>query len=138
MIFDLHCHTRFGSACSYMTPEEMVQQAVKVGLDPTGQQIESAVLAMGPVAPTPFRALEAEAFLCGKPARLEVLKEAARLVQQAGNPRDSVARASRAYRLALIPTLLINTLQTAVQRAQMAAGIELFVYDQGERDDTSK
>ena len=33
MIFDLHCHTRFGSACSYMTPEEMVQRAARVGLD---------------------------------------------------------------------------------------------------------
>lgn len=33
MIVDLHCHTRYGSPCSYMTPEEMLQQAVKVGLD---------------------------------------------------------------------------------------------------------
>lgn len=33
MIFDMHCHTRYGSSCSYMFPEEMVRQAVKVGLD---------------------------------------------------------------------------------------------------------
>ena len=33
MIFEMHTHTRFGSSCSYMTPEEMVQQAVDVGLD---------------------------------------------------------------------------------------------------------
>lgn len=33
MIFEMHTHTRFGSSCSYMTPEEMVKQAVKVGLD---------------------------------------------------------------------------------------------------------
>lgn len=33
MIFDMHCHTRYGSSCSYMSPEEMVRQAVRVGLD---------------------------------------------------------------------------------------------------------
>ncbi len=33
MILEMHCHTRYGSSCSYMSPEEMVQQAVKEGLD---------------------------------------------------------------------------------------------------------
>ena len=33
MIIDIHCHTRYGSSCSYMSPEEMLQQAVKVGLN---------------------------------------------------------------------------------------------------------
>ena len=33
MQIDFHCHTRFGSPCSYMTPDEMVQRAVDVGLD---------------------------------------------------------------------------------------------------------
>jgi len=33
MIFETHCHTRHGSACSYMSPDQMLEQAVKVGLD---------------------------------------------------------------------------------------------------------
>jgi predicted metal-dependent phosphoesterase TrpH len=33
MTFEMHCHTRHGSSCSYMTPEELVEQAVRVGLD---------------------------------------------------------------------------------------------------------
>ncbi|MBI4596057.1 MAG: PHP domain-containing protein [Candidatus Tectomicrobia bacterium] len=33
MILETHCHTRFGSACSYMSPEELVQQAKRLGLD---------------------------------------------------------------------------------------------------------
>lgn len=33
MIFEMHSHTRYGSSCSYMFPEEMVQQAVDAGLD---------------------------------------------------------------------------------------------------------
>jgi len=33
MIFETHCHTRYGSACSYMSPEDLLRQAIKVGLD---------------------------------------------------------------------------------------------------------
>lgn len=33
MIIDLHTHTRFGSSCSYMYPEEMAYQAKRLGLD---------------------------------------------------------------------------------------------------------
>lgn len=33
MIIDLHTHTRFGSSCSYMYPDEMARQAKRLGLD---------------------------------------------------------------------------------------------------------
>ncbi|MFQ5924719.1 MAG: CehA/McbA family metallohydrolase [Dehalococcoidia bacterium] len=33
MIIDLHTHTRFGSNCSYLHPEELVQRAKQLGLD---------------------------------------------------------------------------------------------------------
>jgi len=33
MIIDLHTHTRFGSNCSYLYPEELVQRAKRLGLD---------------------------------------------------------------------------------------------------------
>jgi len=33
MKLEMHCHTRFGSSCSYMMPEELVARAVEVGLD---------------------------------------------------------------------------------------------------------
>ena len=33
VILEMHCHTRFGSSCSYMSPEELVQQAKIIGLD---------------------------------------------------------------------------------------------------------
>ena len=33
MVIDLHTHTRFGSSCSYMYPEEMVRQVKRLGLD---------------------------------------------------------------------------------------------------------
>jgi predicted metal-dependent phosphoesterase TrpH len=33
MKLEMHCHTRFGSSCSYMMPEDLVARAVEVGLD---------------------------------------------------------------------------------------------------------
>lgn len=33
MIIDLHTHTKFGSNCSYLHPEELVQRAKQLGLD---------------------------------------------------------------------------------------------------------
>ena len=33
MIVDLHTHTRFGSNCSYVDPEELVREAKRLGLD---------------------------------------------------------------------------------------------------------
>ena len=33
MIIDLHTHTRFGSNCSYLDPEELVRGAKRLGLD---------------------------------------------------------------------------------------------------------
>jgi len=33
LVIDLHTHTRWGSACGYMDPSELVQRAKEVGLD---------------------------------------------------------------------------------------------------------
>jgi len=113
---------RVGRRPSLVLP--VLNCAAKIVLNCTGQKIESATIGIGPVAPTPFRARQAEAFLVGKPAQLDVLEKAACLVQQASKPRDSAARASRDYRLALIPTTMKKSLQTAVQRAQLAVEIK--------------
>jgi CO/xanthine dehydrogenase FAD-binding subunit len=83
--------------------------------------IESATIALGPVAPHPFRARQAEAFLRGKPPTADVFEQAAHMARQEANPRDSVVRASRAYRLAILPTLVLDALVTAAQRAQNVA-----------------
>jgi CO/xanthine dehydrogenase FAD-binding subunit len=84
-------------------------------------RIERATIALGPVAPHPFRARQAETFLRGKPPIADVFEQAAYIVQQEANPRDSVVRASRAYRLSILPTLVLDALVTAAQRAQDVA-----------------
>jgi CO/xanthine dehydrogenase FAD-binding subunit len=95
--------------------------AAKICLDAAGTQIALAVIALGPVAPRPFRAHRAEAFLQGQPLTAPVFNQAAQLVQQEANPRDSIMRASRAYRLSVILPMVEAALQSAAQRARNLA-----------------
>ncbi|MCL5951891.1 MAG: FAD binding domain-containing protein [Chloroflexi bacterium] len=87
-------------------------------LELAGGHIIRAAIALGPVAPTPFRATAAEEFLIGQPPGDEAFAEAARLVQRESNPRSSRARASREYRLAALPALVLDALTLASRRAQ--------------------
>ncbi len=94
----------------------IINCAVKVVLD--GERIQRAIVALGPVAPWPFRAKETEAFLAGKLPIPDVLAEAGKIAQRESNPRSNELRASRAYRLAIIPVLIRRALISAVGRAK--------------------
>lgn len=82
-----------------------------------GENIQQAVIALGPVAPTPLRLKVAEAFLAGKPPTQLVFAEAGRLAQSGSDPRSNVLRASREYRLAIIPVIVQRALAGAASRA---------------------
>jgi CO/xanthine dehydrogenase FAD-binding subunit len=90
--------------------------AAKVILE--GDVIAAASIAMGPVGPCPIRAEDAEAFLRGSEPSDDVLAQAAQLALCEANPRSSVLRASREYRLAVLPVLVEEALGAAVRRAQ--------------------
>jgi carbon-monoxide dehydrogenase medium subunit len=79
--------------------------------------IAEAAIAMGPVAPRPFRAHRAEIFLRGRAVTADALAHAGRIAQEEASPRSSVMRASREYRLAIIPTLVGGALAQAARRA---------------------
>ncbi len=79
--------------------------------------IAAAVVALGPVAVVPFRASGVEAFLQGAQPGPATWREASRLAQAAAHPRSSPLRASREYRLAIIPALVEDALATAYGRA---------------------
>lgn len=81
------------------------------------ERIGEVAIAMGPVAPRPARAQGAEAFLIGRVAQREVLERAAEIARGDANPRTSVMRASREYRLEIIPRLIEDALIAAVDRA---------------------
>jgi CO/xanthine dehydrogenase FAD-binding subunit len=107
---------RVGRRPSLVLP--ILNCAVKLSLDPGGERIAHACIALGPVAPRPFRAREAETFLKGQSPGAESFARAARMAQEESNPRSSVMRASREYRLAVLPGLVSDALAVAAERAR--------------------
>ncbi|MGD8244942.1 MAG: FAD binding domain-containing protein [Anaerolineae bacterium] len=93
--------------------------AVRLRIDADGSDVRlaEASIALGPVAPRPFRAREAEALIRGRVLAEDTLIRAARIAQREACPRSSVMRASREYRLAIIPTLVGEALVQAARRA---------------------
>jgi CO/xanthine dehydrogenase FAD-binding subunit len=94
--------------------------AVKLVLSGDGSRITQAAIGMGPVAACPHRAVEAEAYLIGRAPEPETFAEAARLAEHGAAPRTSVHRASREYRLVILPVLVEEALVTAKERAWIA------------------
>lgn len=78
-----------------------------------GDRFASAAIALGPVAPRPTRATEAEAWLTGRPATTEAIAQAAALAQAESHPRDSLLRCSAEYRAAMVAALVRSVLERA-------------------------
>ena len=108
---------RIGRRDSLVLP--ILNCAVKLEL--AEGRIAHATIALGPVAPIPFRATTAEKFLRGCEPGDSVFSEAAWIAQQESNPRSSRARASREYRLAALPALVLDALVAATTRAQSSS-----------------
>jgi len=81
-------------------------------------RIEEVALAVAPVAPTPFRCKQTEAFLTGKPATSESIEAAVEVLLSECKPRTSPHRATAEYRKEVLPVLLRRTLSKAIERAQ--------------------
>jgi carbon-monoxide dehydrogenase medium subunit len=92
--------------------------AVSLLLRADGETIQRARIAIGPVAPLPFRARQAEQYLEGLPATADHLAQAAQRTQAESSPRGNILRASKDYRLALIPVMVTDCLRQALQRAR--------------------
>lgn len=80
-------------------------------------QENNVTLALGPVASRPKRMRKAEVYLNERKITKETIQEAAKLAQAEANPRSSLMRSSREYRLQIIPTLVSEALYLAFQRA---------------------
>jgi carbon-monoxide dehydrogenase medium subunit len=91
--------------------------AVVVTLSEDGGDFESAHIALGPVAPVPFRASQAEESLRGAPISLATMARAGEIAIQESQPRSSLLRASREYREEVIKVLVRRGLEQAVQKA---------------------
>jgi CO/xanthine dehydrogenase FAD-binding subunit len=84
-------------------------------------RISWARLSLGPVAPVPYRACQAEAFLAGQPAAAEAFARAAQIAAGECQPRSSLLRASREYRLEVLPVLVRRGLHRAAEQARARA-----------------
>lgn len=97
----------------------VVGVAALVTLEPDHGVVREARIAMGAVAPTPLRALEAEASLAGQPPSDEAFERAAEMAAQAARPISDV-RGSAAYRRHLVRVMTARCLRAAVERASRA------------------
>lgn len=91
---------------------------VVVQLDAAGERIEHAAIALGPVAPVPWRATAAEESLAGASPTDEALREAGRLAMEGADPRSNPLRASREYRREMVAVLARRALEEAVAAAR--------------------
>jgi carbon-monoxide dehydrogenase medium subunit len=92
--------------------------AARLTLD--GERCLEARIALGAVAPTTWRAREAEHALEGRVPTLEVLREAGRLAAGGCRPISDV-RASSRYRQHLVETLVPRALARCLERARREA-----------------
>ncbi len=107
-------YRRLGKCKSIALPVLCAAAVVRLEDD----RFASAAIALGPVAPRPYRAAAAEDWLAGRPADVETIAQAAALAQAASHPRDSLLRCSAEYRETMVAALVRSVLERAVASAQ--------------------
>ncbi len=99
---------------------EIAIASAAVVLSAGGGIIEEVRIALGGAGPTPVRARSAETYLAGRRVLPEHIREAGKLAVKDSNPRTS-GRASREYRLSVIPVLVERSIRSALQRLEGSA-----------------
>jgi len=79
--------------------------------------LQEVRIALGGAGPTPVRARSAEAYLTGRPPLAEHIIQTGTQAANDSNPRTS-GRASREYRLSVIPVLVERSVRSALQRLE--------------------
>ena len=77
--------------------------------------IEEARIALGSVAPTPIRAMNAEEILVGKKPSIDLFKQAGEIASKEISPRTSI-RGSSKYRVLLSEVVVKRSLTDALQQ----------------------
>jgi CO/xanthine dehydrogenase FAD-binding subunit len=94
----------------------IVAAAARISLADDGQTVAAVRVALGAVAPNPFRPKQAEALLVGNTLSPDVLREAAIAARDAAHPISDVW-ASADYRRMLVETLVERVVVRAAERA---------------------
>ena len=96
----------------------LINVGVNVLLNADGTRFRDVRIAIGPVAPVPFRAREAEEALKNQPLSHDTIDQAAETAVRESKPRTSLLRASKEYRRELIGALTKRALLKAIERAR--------------------
>lgn len=96
----------------------LINVGVNVLLNADGARFRDVRIAIGPVAPVPFRAREAEEALKNQPLSSDTIDQAAEIAVRESKPRTSLLRASKEYRRELIGVLTKRALLKAIGRAR--------------------
>lgn len=110
-----NCYLRLSKRKALALP--MLVCAVVVETDPAQKRIREAAVALGPVAPIPQRAAEAEALLREAPVSRDSLEQAAQAAVAQCAPRDSLLRGSSEYRREMVKVFVRRGLAKALARA---------------------
>lgn len=96
--------------------------SVVVSADFKEKKFNYVKIALGPVAPTPLRAREAEGILHASPITDSVIKEAARKAATEANPRTSLLRGSGEYRKEMVKNLVERAIHYGLERSEARHG----------------
>jgi len=96
--------------------------SVVVSADVKLKKFNHVKIALGPVAPIPLRAREAEGLLTSSPIADGVIKEAAKKAAQEANPRTSLLRGSEEYRREMVKNLVERAIRKGLERLEVRHG----------------
>jgi len=96
--------------------------SVVVSADMKQKKFNHVRIALGPVAPIPLRAREAEGILTSSAIADGVIKEAARKAAQEANPRTSLLRGSEEYRREMVKNLVERAIRRGLERLEVRHG----------------
>lgn len=85
-----------------------------------GDTFQEVRLAVGPAAPTPFRARKAEEALRGAAVEAQAIAAALELAAQEAQPRTNPLRGCQEYRCEMVKVLLRRSIERAVQVARQS------------------
>lgn len=114
----------FSSAYIKVGPRNAMDIAIAscaVSIKTINCKVEEIRIALGGAGPTPIRAHTAETFLIKQPITSQNLKIAGELAAKDSNPRTS-NRATREYRLSVIPVIVERAICAAVERQESCRG----------------
>ena len=114
-LFSEKTGTSFLKLRRHQTAIDMAVVNVATSLTCKNNRCEAAGIALGSVAPIPFRAKKAESVLAGAKLNKDILQKAAATAAEEAKPIDDV-RATSAYRKKMVAVLVRRSLEYSMRR----------------------